>query len=200
MLILILRLFYLPVKYLIIFYSYLINFLILKKSGVFYQSFPKINGRLIVKNSGRCTFGFGLKFNSSITSNLVGLYKPCTIAILSGAELIIGDNTGFSGVSIYCANKIKIGNFCNFGGNSAIWDTDFHPLNFEARRIHETSEIKSVGIVIGDDVFIGANSIILKGVTIGDKAIIGAGSVVTSDIPSMEIWGGNPAKFIKKVT
>jgi acetyltransferase-like isoleucine patch superfamily enzyme len=47
--------------------------------------------------------------------------------------------------------------------------------------------------------FIGGGSIILKGVTVGENSIIVAGSVVTRDIPDNEIWGGNPAKFIRKV-
>lgn len=50
-------------------------------------------------------------------------------------------------------------------------------------------------VVIGNDVWIGDNSIILKG-TIGDGAVIGAGSVVTHDIPSYAICVGNPAKVI----
>ena len=51
-------------------------------------------------------------------------------------------------------------------------------------------------VTIGNNVFIGINTIILKGVTIGDNVIIGAGSVVTRDIPTNEVWGGNPAKKI----
>ena len=42
-------------------------------------------------------------------------------------------------------------------------------------------------------------SIILKGVTIGENSVVGAGSVVTKDIPSGEVWAGNPAKFIRKI-
>lgn len=51
-------------------------------------------------------------------------------------------------------------------------------------------------VKIGNNIFIGINSIILKGVTIGDNSIIGAGSVVTSDIPENSVAGGNPAKVI----
>ena len=50
-----------------------------------------------------------------------------------------------------------------------------------------------------DDVFIGANCYIGKGVIIGDRSIVAAGSVVVKSIPADEIWGGNPAKFIKKI-
>lgn len=56
---------------------------------------------------------------------------------------------------------------------------------------------KSAPVVIGDYVFIGARSIVLKGVTIGEKSIIAAGSVVTKDVPANCLAGGNPCKMIK---
>lgn len=52
-------------------------------------------------------------------------------------------------------------------------------------------------ITIGKKAYLGSNTIIAKNVTIGDGAIIAAGSIVTKDIPPFQIWGGNPAKFIK---
>lgn len=51
---------------------------------------------------------------------------------------------------------------------------------------------------IGNNVFIGMNTLIVNSVNIGDNAVIGAGSIVTRDIPANEIWAGNPAKFIRK--
>ena len=63
----------------------------------------------------------------------------------------------------------------------------------------KTDHPKTAEVKIGNNVFIGANTIVLKGVTIGDRSIIGAGSVVTKNIPEDEIWGGNPAKFIRKI-
>jgi acetyltransferase-like isoleucine patch superfamily enzyme len=54
-------------------------------------------------------------------------------------------------------------------------------------------------IIIEDDVFIGTNCIIGKGITIGARSVIAAGSVVVKNVPADEIWGGNPAKFIKKI-
>ena len=86
----------------------------------------------------------------------------------------------------------------NFGGNVFIWDTDFHPLNFIDRRKNDYTATISASINVEDDVFIGANSIILKGVSIGKRSIIGAGSIVTKNVPNDEIWAGNPAKFIRK--
>ena len=59
--------------------------------------------------------------------------------------------------------------------------------------------LRKHGAWIGEDVFIGAHSIILKGVTIGARSIVGAGSVVTKDIPADEVWAGNPAKCIRKL-
>lgn len=176
-------------------YFSIINYIILIVNKVNYGSFPLINGKLIVVNRGNCFLGRKIKFNSTIYSNFVGLYKPCTIEISKNATLKIGDFSGFSGVSIFCSKSITIGEYLFCGGNVSIWDTDFHPLNFEKRR-NGSYGTKTAAIFIGNDVFIGANSIILKGVTIGDRAIIGAGSVVTKDIPSGEIWGGNPAKKI----
>lgn len=55
-------------------------------------------------------------------------------------------------------------------------------------------------VAIGNDVFIGAHTVICKPVTIGDHAVVAAGSVVTKDIPPGQIWGGVPARFIKNRT
>ena len=57
----------------------------------------------------------------------------------------------------------------------------------------------SGNVVIGDNVFIGVNSVILRNVTIGDNCVIGAGSVVTSDIPSGMIAVGSPARVVGKI-
>lgn len=54
-------------------------------------------------------------------------------------------------------------------------------------------------MVIEENAFIGAHSILLKGVRIGRNSIIGAGSVVTKSVPPNQIWGGNPAKYIRDI-
>jgi acetyltransferase-like isoleucine patch superfamily enzyme len=52
-------------------------------------------------------------------------------------------------------------------------------------------------IIIGRDVIVGVNSVILRGVRIGDGAVVGAGSVVVGTVPAGEIWVGNPAKKLR---
>jgi len=160
----------------------------------------KIIGRMFISFhcDTKINIGNNVVFRAASHSDL-GFYKPISITVLKNAELLVGDNSGFTGTAIYVSKKIVIGKYCNFGGNTTIWDTDFHPVEFKGRRNHDETKIKSAPVIIGDNVFVGANSMILKGVTIGDRAIIGAGSIVFKDIPADEIWTGNPAKFLTKI-
>jgi acetyltransferase-like isoleucine patch superfamily enzyme len=111
------------------------------------------------------------------------------------AELRIGNETGFSGVSIGCAEKITIGNDCLIGANVLITDSDWHPVNPTMRK--KSEPIKTKPVKIGNNVFIGVNSIVLKGSEIGNNSVIGAGSVVSGIIPPDVIAAGNPCKVIK---
>jgi len=123
------------------------------------------------------------------------------ISIAKGARMVIGDYSGISNTSIFCQHEITIGDHVNIGGGCMIFDTNFHSIDWRDRydRKIDISKRKTAPIHIGDYVFIGARSIICKGVTIGDRSIIAAGSVVLRDVPCDELWGGNPAKFIKKI-
>ncbi len=143
--------------------------------------------------------GKNLTLISTSKYNMAGIKKNTTIFVAKGSTLSIGNDCGFSGVSIYCSDRIVIGDRVNIGVNTMIWDTDFHPIESKKRFVHDVSAIKSLPINIEDDAFIGGESIILKGVTIGRDSIIAAGSVVTKSVPAREIWGGNPAKFIKSL-
>mgnify|MGYP000635882780 CR=1 FL=1 len=109
-------------------------------------------------------------------------------------------------------DKLIIGKFCSTAcGAKFIFNSANHtlsslstypfPIFFEewgldVRNITKAWDNKG-DIVIGNDVWIGYEAVILSGVTIGDGAIIGARAVVTKDIPPYEIWGGVPAKLIK---
>jgi len=192
------KLILLPYKWILKIYFFMYNYLMLKVNKVSYNKMPIINGKLLLTNNGQCFFGDDVVFNSSLQSNWVGLYKKSTVAVMKGAKLTVQNNSGFSGISIFCSKSIEIGSYCNFGGNVSLWDTDFHPLDYNLRRVG-LEGVKADSITIGDDVFVGANTIILKGVTIGNRSIIGAGSVVTKSIPSDEIWAGNPARKINDI-
>ncbi|UKT63251.1 acyltransferase [Pedobacter mucosus] len=168
-------------------------------NNIHYSLLPEIRGTFKIINKGNLKLGKGIRFYSTFKSNPIGMNKFCTIYVENNASLDILDNAGFSAVSIYCANKIEIGYNLFCGANVSIWDTDFHPLNYSDRITNRDDLASNRPIKIGHNVFIGANSIILKGVNIGDRSIIGAGSVLTKSVPADEIWAGNPAIFIKKV-
>ena len=142
-----------------------------------------------ISPASQVCIGSDVTFTSRRSSNLVGLCRPCSIGVEDTAKLTIGHHSGISGVAIYCAREIQIGEYLTCGGNVSIWDTDFHPADAAARRVILRDVIKKAPVIIGNDVFIGGHAIILKGVTIGDEAIIAAGSVVAKDVPPGEIWG-----------
>lgn len=95
--------------------------------------------------------------------------------------------------------------------NVNIFDTTTHPIDKCIRYEHECfvktkgmpmnkyETIEESPVIIGEDVWIGCNCVIMKGVKIGNGSIIGAGSVVTKDIPAGVMAAGNPAKIIKKL-
>lgn len=180
--------------------DWVITFFILYANSVKFSSFrsqglPKINVGL----GGKCSIGLNFKMNSRESSNPIGRFHRCSIIVGNEGNLIIGQNVGMSSASIVCHKQIEIGDNVKIGGNVVIYDTDFHSLNHRDRvdLITDRQGTKKNKVKIGNNVFIGAHSTILKGVTIGDNAIIGACSVVTKSIPSNEIWAGNPARFIK---
>ena len=92
--------------------------------------------------------------------------------------------------------KVIIGNNCQMAPNVAIY-TAGHPVHPDTRN---TAYEYGKEVRIGDNVWIGGNTVICPGVTIGDCCVIGAGSVVTKDIPSWTIAAGNPCRVIRKIT
>lgn len=143
------------------------------------------------------TFHYG----QNIILNSIGIDLPkwSHITICDGALLEIGDYSGLSQFSIYCKERISIGRFVNIGAGTLIFDSNFHNTDYNIRRIRSLDRQSAVTapVIIEDDVFIGARSVICKGVTIGARSIIAAGSVVIKDIPADCIAGGNPCRVIK---
>lgn len=165
--------------------------------GHHFRSSGKI--RIKARKTGSIIFGNHVTLLAGWRSNRVGLTGPVILHTWEGGQIEIGDHTGATSVVISSRSSVKIGSHCKIGGNVRIFDHDFHALNCEIRRKRETDEdIRSRPVDIGDDVFIGTNSIILKGVKIGNGAVIGAGSVVTSNVPQGATAAGNPAKIIQQ--
>lgn len=167
------------------------------KSPIYLFGIPIIS----ISTGGFMSIGKNLVMVNSAISNLIGRSQKCSIYVGEKAILKIGDNVGMSATSIVCMQKVIIGNNVRLGGNTVIYDTDFHSLVREQRidKKKDQANVNNAPVIIEDGVFIGAHTTILKGVTIGEDSIVGACSVVTKNIPKNEIWGGNPAKFIRKI-
>ena len=135
--------------------------------------------------------------NSSNHSYHINMHSRVKIMCdVEGAEIYIGKNTRIHGSCIHAFKKIHIGNDCLIAANCQIFDSNGHHSSANQRH---TSNGEAKEIKIGDNVWIGANSIILPGVSIGSNSIIAAGSVVNKSIPGEHIAGGNPAKSIKRI-
>jgi acetyltransferase-like isoleucine patch superfamily enzyme len=145
--------------------------------------------------------GYNFRMNNGANHNMIGRQQPCYFIVMEGAELLIGNNVGISSAAFVCSTRIEIGHNVKMGGNTVIYDTDFHSIEKSYRMDPALDRVnaKKAPVKIADNVFIGAHTTILKGVHIGENAIIGAGSVVTKNVPANEIWGGNPAKCLKKL-
>ena len=107
----------------------------------------------------------------------------------------VGSNT-FMGpfITIYGEGKVSIGNNVMIGPGARILSSTRASFDKETLLRHQPEISKPT--IIGNDVLIGANSVIF-GVKVGDGAIIGSGSIVVKDVPPYAIVGGNPAKVIR---
>lgn len=148
-------------------------------------------GKCLVTRFKHSTISIGdcCIFNSHDLFNSRGTSKCMLVTFTDYARIEIGNNTGVSGISINAFRLVRIGDNCIIGAKVVIYDNDGHP---------ERLSPESKPVIIGNNVFIGMRSIIMKGVTIGDNAVIGAGSIVTKDIPANCVAAGVPCKVIKR--
>lgn len=145
---------------------------------------------------GRLVVARGVRIHSGPLFNPVGGHRPSVIAVHKGAVLEIGADSGLSGVTIVAHRRIVIGSRVLVGGDTSIYDSDFHPLRAADRQAHPHDGVASAPVTIGDGAFVGAGATILKGVEIGTGAVVGAAAVVTKSVPAGEIWAGNPARCL----
>ena len=148
----------------------------------------------MISNKGKIVLGDNVSLNSYPDGNL---YKTGLFTHFDDAEIIIGNNCNLNGTMIHCNISVKIGNYCMFGPGTIIVDNDSHRISKDILERRKPAVRKPINI--GNNVWTGMNSLILKGVSIGENSIIAAHSVVTKDVPDNVIVGGNPAKILKQL-
>ena len=134
-----------------------------------------------------------------------------TAKVCSGSHVVNTEMLKYSYIGNFCTViNTEIGKFCSIADNCIIGGSS-HPINWVStspvfhkgknimnKNFSDNEFITTSKTVIGNDVWIGNNALIKGGVMIGNGAVIGMGSVVTKNIGKYEIWGGNPAKLIRK--
>ena len=142
-----------------------------------FDAIGKIVKELLGKSDGAfinppfyCDYGFNIEVGKNFFANY-------NCMILDVAKVVIGDN-------------------CQMAPNVAIY-TAGHPVHPVTRN---SAYEYGREVTIGDNVWLGGNTVICPGVHIGDNVVIGAGSVVTKDIPDWSIAAGNPCRVIRKIT
>lgn len=129
---------------------------------------------------------------NKINKDSVTYAKELGVNIADDCSIVDWPNWGSEPYLITIGKHVRISYGCSFiTHDGATW---------VFREQEKYKDVVRFGkITIGDNCFIGANSTIMPNVNIGDNCVIGACSLVNKDIPSNEVWAGNPAKFICKV-
>lgn len=153
---------------------YELNFLKPKERGeiprLLKRLFGKTGEEIWIEPPFHCDYGWNIEIGDYFFANY-------NLTILDVGKVTIGANVQIApNVSIYTAG---------------------HPIHPESR---SSGYEYGIPVTIGNNVWIGGNSIILPGVTIGNNVVIGAGSVVAKDIPDNMIAVGNPCRIIRKIT
>ena len=181
------------------------NWRTIRKNHIALGKRVRIVGRIQImndrENPGSISIGDCSVLNSHYQkANPLGYNTPCVFRLKNGGSISIGAHVGISNsVFVSYGEPISIGDHTLIGGGCKLYTTDFHPISPELRRQGDLEHANTGRIAIGENAFIGAGTTVLKGVRIGKNAVIGACSVVTKDVPENEIWGGNPARFIKRI-
>ena len=141
-----------------------------KQAAIAGQLIPHSDGPISITQPFYCDYGTHIHVGKKFLTNY-----NCTI--LDVGKVYIGDNV-------------------LFGPNVAVY-TAGHPIHPETRN---TGYEYGISVKIGNNVWVGGNTVIAPGVTIGDNVVIGAGSIVTKDLPANVVAAGNPCRVIRKVT
>ena len=141
-----------------------------EKDALIREIFGKTGENIFVEAPFRCDYGTHIEAGNNFYANF-------NCVILDVAKVTIGENVMFApNVAVYTAG---------------------HPVHPDSRN---SGYEYGIGVMIGDNVWVGGNSVINPGVHIGNNVVIGSGSVVTKDIPDNAIAVGNPCRVIRYIT
>jgi acetyltransferase-like isoleucine patch superfamily enzyme len=169
--------------------------------GVDVSDDVRVLGRAIVSMCHGSSISIGARsvLISRSQRTALGVSHPVILrTLLPESRIIIGTDVGLSGTTICAAHSVSIGDRVLLGADVIISDTDFHAVDTISRRYEALPAPRPADeVMIGDDVFIGARSVVLKGASIGSGTVVGAGSVVAGEIPPAVVAAGNPCRPIR---
>lgn len=178
-----------------------------KLSSIFYKiQIHELGHNCKLRMNGRIIGGKYVHFSDyveieknwiiAVYPEYAGVRNPVTEDSTKGVW--IGSKCSFNrSLTIYCADKISIGNNCLFGSNVLISDND-HGINPISNQVYRFQPLTSKPVEIGDDCWIAEDVKILKGAIIGEKTIVAANSVVKGQFPGYCILAGCPARIVKR--
>ena len=170
-----------------------------KKVRIFYPTNLQVGYNTIIEDGAEinCLSQQGIKLGNRVTIGKYAIIRPSNIyGGPIGAGLTMGDNSNIGPYNyIGCSGKITIGNNVMLAPRVSIY-AENHVFDHPDVLIRDQG-VEKKDVIIEDDCWIAANSILLAGVTIGKGSVVAAGSVVTENVPPYSVVGGVPAKLIK---
>jgi len=158
----------------------------------------RLIGRPLLRGRGRISLGDGVILSSGWEEYHLALHRPVKLdALLESSEIVVGAGSILHGTHIFAVGQVRIGRRCMLAGNTVMMDCNYHPLEPELRHVALSFDYEPV--VLGDNVWIGLNTILLPGASVGENSVIGAGSVVTRPIPPDCVAAGNQARVIRRL-
>lgn len=178
-----------------------LRFFILAYPGLSVGRNAKVWGAfsLQLMEGGRMEVGDDFHLVSEPRRSAITQFGRGQFTVFPGAVISLGNHVGLNGTALTAKRRIEIGDNTMIAANVIIVDSDFHATwPPELRWTSPTKEFDKE-VIIGRNVWIGMNTVVLKGSRIGDNTVIGAGSVVSGEIPADCIAAGNPARFIRSL-
>ena len=169
------------------------------RKGITIGRSVKFKGTPILQNYG----GEIIRGNhSTLYSTAYGYFAHFThrtrLFVEDGGLIQIGDNVRINGSTLHAREKIVVGDGTLIAANTSIIDSNGHPLALANPALRVTCKDEPAPIIIGKNVWIGVNCVILKGVQLGDGCVVAAGTIVGKEIPPGSIAYGNPMKIKEK--